>query len=188
MKDDVSAAARGPADGFRIAPAFVTDDDAELQWADFENLAVEAGREEFVFRWIELHFVLKAGDGPIGIDYERGDAEAAIDKAFSAENDRDIGARGGCLNDGRGSFEKCGVGRRDGFAEEAVARYEAFGETNDAGAFGGSRGDGAFSERDGFFRRCGEAKVGERDAKGAHGLGILRVARVKDVVVTYSSG
>lgn len=43
MEDNVGTATGGPADGFRVAPAFVADGDAQGKGIDFEDTTVGAG-------------------------------------------------------------------------------------------------------------------------------------------------
>ena len=48
MEHDVRAAPRGPANRFRIAPALVTDRDAELERSRLEHLSLRTGRIQIV--------------------------------------------------------------------------------------------------------------------------------------------
>src|SRR6202043_3032381 len=61
MEDDLRTAPGGPADGFRITPAFMADGDAEGQRTRIEDLAATAGRIGALFGRIDLNFVLEPG-------------------------------------------------------------------------------------------------------------------------------
>ena len=78
VEDDVGSAAGGPADGFGIAPAFVADGDAEGEGSGLEDLAGDAGGVDAFFGGVDLHFVLVAGLGAVGVDDQGGGAEPLL--------------------------------------------------------------------------------------------------------------
>ena len=136
----------GPADRFRIAPAFMADRDAERQRTGLENAPPGARRIGALLGGIDLDFVLEAGDRSVSIDDQRGGQQRAVDDAFGAENDRDVAFRGGRGDGGPGAFEERRVGRRHPLARRPVAGHEAFRKADDVGALDGRFGDGLFGQ------------------------------------------
>ena len=84
VEDDVGSMAGGPADGFGIAPAFVADGDSEGEGSGLEDLAGGAGGVDSFLRGVDLHFVLVAGGGAVGVDEEGSGAEGSVDDAFGS--------------------------------------------------------------------------------------------------------
>src|SRR5205814_4041893 len=59
MKHHLCSVPSGPANRFRIAPAFVADRDAESQVADVKDAAHCSGRVRALLAGVDLHLVLK---------------------------------------------------------------------------------------------------------------------------------
>ena len=92
VEHDVRTTPGGPADRFRIAPAFMADRDTKRQRAGLENAPPDPGEDAILGR-VELDFVLKTGDSSVAIDDQCGDA-AAIDDTLGAENNGEVAAGG----------------------------------------------------------------------------------------------
>ena len=73
MKDDGRAAHGGPSHGLRIAPAFVTRDDAEAQAVDVEDTPRAVGDIGLVLGWMQLVLRLPAEEAAVGVDDHSGD-------------------------------------------------------------------------------------------------------------------
>lgn len=180
VKNDVGAAAGGPTNGFRVTPAFVADGDAEGEGPGVEQLACGAGRIGGLFGGVELHLILEAGAGAIGIHDKGCDHKGLVDEALGAEDDRDAGVGGGRGDSRVGVFEEADIRGRNLLAGGAVAGNEALGEADDPGFPESGFGDRLLRRGDGLFGRCGVGEVGERDAEVAHrGMPILSPAAVK---------
>jgi len=148
VEHDVGAALCGPADRFRIAPAFMADDDTECQRVGLEYAPPKAGPIGALFAGVELDFVLEAGDRSISIDDKGRDQQRIIDDAFGAENNHQIRLRSGCSNDGPRAFEEYRIGGRHPLPHAPVAGNEAFRKADEVGALYGRLSDGLFRQGD----------------------------------------
>ncbi|HML15405.1 MAG TPA: hypothetical protein VK419_00200, partial [Bryobacteraceae bacterium] len=72
VEHDLGTVPDRPADGFRIAPTLMADRDAKGQRTDLENPPPGTGRIGTLLGRIELDLILKAGDGSVSIDDQRG--------------------------------------------------------------------------------------------------------------------
>ena len=144
VEDDVRAVPHGPADRFRIAPAFMADRDAKRQRTGLEYPPSRPERIDSFLGRIDLDFVLEAGDGSICIDDQRSGEQVVAGNAFGAENHCDLCRRSGRRDDRPRAFEECRVGRRHHLAQSPVARNEAFRKADDARAFDRCLRDGVF--------------------------------------------
>ena len=72
VKHNVCSPPRGPADGLRIAKAFVANRDAESQRPGLKDTPPGTGRVNAFFRGVDLDFVLKSGDRSVRIDHQSG--------------------------------------------------------------------------------------------------------------------
>lgn len=168
VEHDLCAAPGGPADRFRIAPAFMANDNTKCQRAGLKNAPPGAGRIGTLLAGVELDFVLEAGDGSISIDDQSRDYERIIHDAFGAEYNREICLRGGRGDGGPRAFEEYRIGGRHQPSEASVAWNEALRKADEAGALDGGLKNGLFSQRDGILGSRREWEVGERDSKGGH--------------------
>ncbi len=112
VEHDVGSPPRGPADGLRIAKAFVANRDAERQRPGLKHAALGARRVNALFRRIELDLVLKSGDRTIRIDHERANQQSVVDQPLRSQNHGDLGFGRGCGDDGPGVLEETAIGSR----------------------------------------------------------------------------
>ena len=137
VEHDLRAVPDGPADRFRIAPALVADRDAECQRTGLENAPPGTGRIDAFLGRIDLDLVLEAGDRSVLIDHQRGGEQRAVDHAFGAENNREVGLRGGRCEADQARSRNAGSGGGTAFPA-SVPGDEAFRKADDAGAFEGA--------------------------------------------------
>src|SRR5580698_4614671 len=143
VEHNLSAASRRPAEGFRIAPAFMADRNTKRQRTDLKNPPAGTERIGAFLGRVQLYLVLKTSDGSIRIDDQRTGQQAVIGDAFRSEDHREIRFPGSLGDYGPGAFQESRVGRRNRFAYP-VAWNVALGKADDAGAFDGGLGDGLF--------------------------------------------
>src|SRR5450755_3143204 len=104
VKHNLRSMPRGPADGLRIPPAFVTDRDTEGQGPGLKDAAACARRVDALFGRVDLYLVLKACDRSAWIDHQRRGYQSAVHDAFGSENHRDVSLSGDFGDEGPGAF------------------------------------------------------------------------------------
>jgi len=169
MEDELRAAKRREADRLGIAPTFVADGDAERQRTGLEHASSRARRVRAVFGRVHLDLVLKPGDRSVGLDDDRRDPQVAVDHPLGADDGDQPGLRAGRREGRPCALEKGRIRRQHDVRANAVARHEALGKSDQAGAGRGGLGDGAFRESDRFFSGRRKPEVGQGDPEWAHG-------------------
>src|ERR1700756_289176 len=77
MEYDLRTVRCCPSYGFRVAEAFVANDDAELYAVHFKNTALTARRPRCIFAWVELIFALIAQNFSC-FRYDKGNIQEAV--------------------------------------------------------------------------------------------------------------